>query len=416
MYSSKKILSIALSTLLFIAVLPACAVEKENLRQYNNPTGDEFPLIAYHAFNDSSQITSANYKSLKDAGFNMALSNIYDDRQIYKMLELCDKQGLKLIVNRWGYTSSKYIGNETRKFMEYPALGGILIWDEPNSSKFLEIKALKDAVLKTDANTLVYINLLPNYANPSQLGASSYQEYLETFVKEVKPQFLSYDNYGIIKSSSTGEIKLRDNYFENLEIAYKVAKGANIPLWTFCLSTPHGPYPVPSEAQLTFSAFSGLAYGSQCIQYYGYAAFQSAMPDYARAPLNIKGKKNKIWTHIRNVNTQIQALSDVFLGAEIKNVWHTGEYIPKGTKKLSAGWLPDPFTSILSDGTGVIVSEFNNKDNNYLLIVNRDFKKKQTLRITKKSGVTRILPNGKRIIDESSKVVLPAGGYCLYTW
>ena len=56
------------------------------------------------------------------------------------------------------------------------------------------------AIRRHAPGKLAYINLLPSYATAgapgkSQLEAKSFTEYLERYVAEVKPEFLSYDNY-----------------------------------------------------------------------------------------------------------------------------------------------------------------------------------------------------------------------------
>jgi len=44
------------------------------------------------------------------------------------------------------------------------------------------------------AGNMAFVNLLPNYATPAQLGAASYGEYVRQFVQTVKPNMLSVDH------------------------------------------------------------------------------------------------------------------------------------------------------------------------------------------------------------------------------
>lgn len=410
-----QLMKAALILLAFIIILPACARESSgDAPAYVNPTGKEFPLVAYHAFNDTSQLTEANYRLLKECGFNVALSNLYPDNALKKMLEICESQGMKLIINRWGIKHGPRMAQETLKFKNYPALAGILVWDEPNVSDFETIADLQDAILSEDPDILSYVNLLPNYASAAMLEADNYRAYLEDYIEIVNPQFLSYDNYGI--SGRNGNTELHKNYFENLEIASRVCRDAGIPLWTFCLSTAHGQYPVPTEGEMMFEAFSGLAYGSQCIQYYGYAPWPGVMPEYADAPVSITGRKQKAWDVCYKVNTAVRSVSEVFLGAEVLDVWHTGSQIPQGTTRLSAGQLPYGINSVRSFGTGVIVSHLQNGDKQYLVVVNRDFKNSQRISISKGGNVHRLVSNGREVVEMSENVTLPPGGFSIYVW
>lgn len=405
----------AIASFLIMVALPACAHDSyRNPPAYINPAGDQFPLVAYHAFNDTALVTESNYKILKQCGFNVALSNLYPDADLKKMLQICENEGLKLIINRWGIKHAQRMEEETSKFKDYLALAGILVWDEPIATDFETIASLQDAILSEDDEILSYVNLLPSFVSPKQLKADSYRDYLEKYIDIVNPQFLSYDNYGI--TDDHGNSVLRGSYFENLEIASKVSRDAGIPLWTFCLSTSHGHYPVPTEGELMFQAFSGLAYGSQCLQFYGYAPWPGVMPEYANAPVSMDGKRQEAWKVCQQVNTAVQSVSEVFLGAELLDVWHTGSEIPYGTIRLSAGQLPNVIFSVRSHGPGVIVSHLQNDDKEYLVIVNRDFKKPQRISISKAGNVRRLISNGKSVTEINGDVTLKPGGCCIYVW
>ena len=68
---------------------------------------------------------------------------------------------------------------------------------------------------------LAYINLFPDYAtlgapDLSQLGAATYTEYLEQYVAQVHPQFISYDNYRIQYSLDQAKPQIAASYYKNL--------------------------------------------------------------------------------------------------------------------------------------------------------------------------------------------------------
>jgi hypothetical protein len=70
---------------------------------------------------------------------------------------------------------------------------------------------------------LACINLYPNYASSSQLDTKNYAEYLERYVAEVKPQFISYDNYNVQYSMDlTGRARAA-KYYTNLLQVRRVA-------------------------------------------------------------------------------------------------------------------------------------------------------------------------------------------------
>ena len=55
--------SLMISLAVIIAISPACAREQIAAPpKYVNPAGDRFPVVAYHAFNDTNLITLKNYR------------------------------------------------------------------------------------------------------------------------------------------------------------------------------------------------------------------------------------------------------------------------------------------------------------------------------------------------------------------
>ncbi len=415
MNKGRIIASLMISLAVIIAISPACAREQMAAPpKYVNPAGDRFPVVAYHAFNDTNLITLKNYRYVKDAGFTIAVSNLYPEKYIKQMLDYCEANDLKLIANCWGIQDESKIKKETEKYKGHKALGGILVFDEPKADKFSMISKLNKGVLAASTEILAYVNLLPNFATAEQLGAKDYKNYLESFVDQVNPQFISYDNYSIYEKD--GKILLRKNFFENLEIAREVSEHRGIPFWTFVLSSAHLNYPSPDEGQISFQVFSSLAYGSQGIQYYGYAPWSGVEDKLFDAPMLLNGKRTDVWKACKKVNKQIHAMTWVFLGAKVKNVWHTGGSIPQGTRRMDASELPEQIKSIESWGEGVVVSHFTNGDKNFLMIVNRDFEQKQKVTIRKDSGVKRVKSNGKVSKDNSKNITLSPGGYYLYTW
>ncbi|MBD5205916.1 MAG: hypothetical protein HDS84_06030 [Bacteroidales bacterium] len=399
---------IAVFTLLS-AVVPA----KAEKRIYINPTGDEFPILAYHAFKPNL-VNDQNYRILHDCGFNMAHGWCEDTTFISKSLDIAARYGIKLLVNCPQTRNEKLLPGIAKRYNVYTATAGYLLWDEPVVKQFEHMRQLIDAVLSVDDRKLAYVNLLPNYARKDVYGSKDYPDYLETFVRIANPQFLSYDNYGILEEK--GKLTLRPDYFENLEIARDVCLQHDLPLWTFCRSTAHHAYAVPDEGQLMFEAFSGLSYGSKAIQYYGYASDVIDNEVITQAPVDQQGKRRKVWYAMQKTNREIKTVGRILLPCKTIDVWHTGIEIPKGTRQLKQSDLPGPFRRIVSEPAGIIVSHHREGNRNYLLVVNKDFENSQKVTIQKDSEVKRIYSNGTAKIDNSSTVKLKPGSWCLYTW
>ena len=48
------------------------------------------------------------------------------------------------------------------------------------------------------------------------VGVSDYDEYLDRFVRDVKPHLISYDNYRVQSSNDLQDAKVAGSYFNNL--------------------------------------------------------------------------------------------------------------------------------------------------------------------------------------------------------
>lgn len=59
---------------------------------------------------------------------------------------------------------------------------GYQLVDEPSAAEFPQLQADVNNFSKSRPGKLVFINLLPNYAPPSMLGAATYGDYVNTCV------------------------------------------------------------------------------------------------------------------------------------------------------------------------------------------------------------------------------------------
>lgn len=117
-----------------------------------------------------------------------------------------------------------------------PAVAGYFLADEPGEPDFAALGKAVAAVKKLAPGKLAYINLFPDYAtlgapDLSQLGTTSYADYLEQYVRQVHPQFLSYDNYRIPYSLDQKKPAIASDYYTNLLEIRRVAMEHNLPFW-----------------------------------------------------------------------------------------------------------------------------------------------------------------------------------------
>ena len=168
---------------------------------------------------------------------------------------------------------------------------------------------------------------------------------------------------------------------------------------------------------LRLQIYSDLAYGAQGIQYFTYWTPQGdSFWDYRFGPIGLDGKRTVAYDRVRAMNQELKALSGIFVGAKVISVRHTGDRIPRGTKRLTA--LPAPVKVLETEGTGAVVSLLENKGRLYLLIVNRDYERPMRLTFYADESVGRVLKDGSIVPAQAYTGVLEVdpGDAMIYTW
>jgi hypothetical protein len=337
------------------------------------------------------ETTPERLQELKDAGFTSFIAGGSTD-EIQKLLDLSHKIGLKILIT----PSHQEIEKQIRRFMNHPALMGYHLADEPLEPAFAELTVLAKKIRSIDDRHPSHVNLYPFYANyTGGLKFPTYREYIQAFDKAVPLQVISYDNYSVLAGDS-----VRADYYENLEIISDEARKAGKPFWAFACATSltrirgvNGPYPVPTLTHLRFQLYSILLYGSQVLQYWPYWTPAGDYKwDFQTAPIDLDGKRTVVYDRIKIVNEEIQRLSGVFSGSKIVSVRHIGDVIPKATVRLQK--LPKPFRIIDTRGTGAVVSEMENGENIFLVILNSSLTKRMSLLVCADESVKKVLKDG----------------------
>ncbi|HWF18108.1 MAG TPA: hypothetical protein VG754_02530, partial [Verrucomicrobiae bacterium] len=234
--------------------------------------------------------------------------------------------------------------------------------DEPSADFFPGLAAMASLVQQEAPGKWAYINLFPDYATAGQLGAASYEEYLEKFVAACHPTQLSYDHYALMDDGSLG-----GGYWNNLEQMRAVAKKHNLPFWNIVLACAHFSFREPTAADLRFEVFSSLAYGARGIAYFTYFAPQ--VGNYRAAAIDQFGHPTPTWNNLQNVNLQIQKLAPTLLELTSDDTYHFGS-VPAGCH--------GPGTNSLVSAVGgqIAVGDFTHSDGSrYVMLVNKDLSK-----------------------------------------
>jgi hypothetical protein len=286
---------------------------------------------------------------------------------------LAEKAGLRAIVGRlsdlrlnWGAMSDRAIAEHVRAVVrasgDSDALVGYLLADEPSADEFAGLGKAVAAVKELAPGRLAYVNLYPSYASRAQLGTKTYTEYIERYVRVVKPQVLSYDNYDVLLSLDMANRARAAEYYTNLLAIRRIALKHGLPFWNALSSNRIRPHTtVPSPANLLLQAYTSLAAGSRGLTWFTYHAGR-----YAHAPVDNSGNRTATWSYLRMVNEQVQAFKPI-----MRRLRSTGVYFSKPVLGEGLRALPGALVKSVRSPTGVMVGEFSGeKGERYAMVVN----------------------------------------------
>lgn len=354
----------------------------------------KFPIVAWTGI--TAEESDYKMEVMRDCGINVYLGWYDTVEEVIMTLDNAQEAGVKAILSCGDILSNPKV--YVPMVMDHPALLGYHIDDEPETSEFEMLSQIVNGILKVDDTHPCYINLYPNWAWGD---IDSYRYKLNAFLTKVPQRFLSFDHYPI--REIYGVSTLREEWYKNLEDIRYVAKAKKVPFWAFALSLSVGDEaekcPIPTTAELRLQQFSNLAYGAQGFQYWTFHGIY-------------RTSKSQIYDRVLQVNKELQALSKIFLGAEVTDVWHTGAELPYGTKALEK--MPEGIKSLVTSDKGAVVSRVVKGSNTYIAIVNKDYQADMTLDIEFSGKAMKFDNMGYKAEAQSERVTLSPGNIIVY--
>jgi len=346
-----------------------------------------FPILPWDPHNGRNQpfapLKADGLESIAACHFNLAGFVFPKD------LPKCEALGLGALVlpsenqftsftytRQWRSLSDQEIDRRVKAMVEAagssPAVVGYFIMDEPGVLDFPALGKAVAAVKKYAPGKLAYINLFPDYAtigapNTSQLGTTSYTEYLERFVAEVKPQVISYDNYMVEISNDLTNPAKAISYFRNLLEVRRVAQKHQLPFLNIVTANQIRPYSTPpSVANLQLQTYTTLAAGYRGITWFTY--YQRG---YHYAPIDSAGRKTQTWYWLQEINRQVATLAPVMSGLR-----STGVFFSAPAPAPVLPLLPGASVESVTCAAPVMVGEFEGAGGaRYAMVVNLSLEK-----------------------------------------
>ena len=341
------------------------------------------------------------YSLAKECGFDTHLGLYSTQEKALMSMDAAGRARVGVIINFPQLRDSTESAVSLIK--DHPALVAYHIKDEPVADDYPWMAEVCNKIGSLDLLHPCYVNLLPNWS----WGVEEYASHLESFAAEFDLPFYSFDNYPVVEDE--GVVKVRPDWYRNLEEFSAMARRHGKPFWAFALAKSHSivepevaHYPEPTLAHLRLQVFSNLLYGAQAIQYFNF----TGIVDPSTC------EKKPAFDLIKQVNSEVRAYSSVFAGCSISGVWHIGEIIPSGTKHLDS--MPHEIVkSILVSGEGAVVSLIENAGETYLAVQNRSCMEAAVLDISF-DGLVSLVTSDSPVRYNCQPIVLEPGDVAIF--
>ena len=366
---------------------------------------------------DDGSLAIERLIEMKEAGINLIPVSCYgvgeyDDKTICEVLAACHELGLKAMVSdkrieeaiRDGEHRRELLEAVVRDYFSYPALAAYYVTDEPKCEKFEALGDVCRILEELDPVREAHINILGNRAYEPYWGCETYDEHLSRYMDTVKPSIISYDNYHFRKGEPVTDgstrgvmfdgvlLKKWDEpaYLDNLVEVRDYAKRYGVPFMVVVLVLEHVTYRDLSEAELRWEVFQSLCYGVKRMSYFTFwEPYADRDPSWSHiqmlnmrgAMVDRNGNRSHHYDEIKRINRELQAIGDILLPYEVKDVFHFGE--EPGNVKL-AYWQGSygDVTAMTADNATVGFYE-----GGYVLVANKDYEDAGDVAITVKEGM-----------------------------
>lgn len=374
-----------------VKVLPKKSIKK---------TGD-FPILAWYSLQDD--VSHELYQEIAEAGFNLSFSEATDSivPLMKRAIKEVDGTGIKLLIPFRGlWIDVKPIVNY---FKDEGNLWGWYIYDEPSYNQFPKIKEFINKIKAIDSKHPFYVNLYPLSATNEQLGNVTYEKYVSSFIEDLTPPIISFDNYPIRYN------RIKVDFFKNLNIISSYSISNNIPFWAFACCVKYGEHvPEPRLEHIKLEVYSALAYGAQGIEYFTYTTprMEHGGNHFWNAPIDKNGNKTETYSFVKEVNYRIRSIESFLLNSKPKFVGSIGEKAIEGVEKYLTKNLPQGIYSIESSQT-LLTSWLVKDSTSVFLMVNTNIESIATVRLNLSDKISKLSKDGQLVTASPVESILP---------
>lgn len=326
-------------------------------------------------------ITDEQYDWIADAGItHIEITNRdgwQNDGAVEKILALSAARKLTVSLHtdqteNFPNMTDEEIAQYLKAYENHPEVSAVYLVDEPgNAASWARVYR---AVLAANPNLTPKVNLLPHFAS----WIENYSGYVEDFIIAVGRDHvkeLSYDQYPFPDHTDTiGDFYYNLNMFREIGLKY----GVDTAFYIQSIGEG-GSFRRTNANEIRFQVSAGLAYGIKNYKYFTWWT-TGYCPEEYYAIISPYGEKTDLFDGVKGVNADVAKVGPILANLDAINVYHTRDG-GQGAPKLPANSFIKQ-----SDNKLFIYSFMQDRvdGRNYLMIVNKSYKKEVTETFTVK--------------------------------
>lgn len=355
-------------------------------------------------------INDAQYKLMADAGITYVMGSgdaLGAKETQEKMLALCDKYGMMMTVgdDRLGNNLLNMSADEIKavvdEYQNVPGVGGYYMLDEPfNPNVFIEAYRTLKSV---EPDKYMHLNFLPSGSYPNMdTYISQMNDWCRLCASTGYPlDYLMYDRYpyGVAAGSMD-----RYGFLANMDACHDVglANGVKTGAYIQSVCIPGG-FRRPTDSEIRYEIYMYLAYGYKQISYFTWFTPVDRSEPFTDGIISSTGVPNAHYAAVSKINHEVLALGKVLIGCDALEIYLNGETWGQQS-------IPEDFPLQPDDSKNYTVSLLKDRETgrNYLMVVNNDFSKEQSVSLSLHSSITSLARVSKT--DGSLSAVALSGG------
>lgn len=339
-------------------------------------------------------INDEQYKLMADAGINWVLGageeTLATAANQKKMLELCEKYGMHLILQDGTFgssllgKSSAAVKSQVNRYTDYSSLGGFYILDEPyNPNNYVEAYL---NLKKAFPNGYMHLNFLPSGSyGTDTLYKAQMNDWCRLCAAGGYPvDYLIYDRYPFGLSAGSMD---RTGFYSNMRAVHDVALKNGVRTGTYiqtvCQSVA---FRRPTDSEIRYEMYSALAFGFKQLSFFTWFTPVNRSEPFEDGIISADGVPNEHYETVKTINQEILTIGPILAKCDALEVYLNG--VTWGQPSIPDTFFAQP----LKKNQLYTVSFLRHKETgrNYLMVVNNSYSKKATVNLKLDSAITEL--------------------------